>query len=503
MTLGSIEEDRQDGRVVSDQLANLKARRSALLQELAQVESIISELEGSKRVPVLSYDVLSTVFSVVNPGCEVTVSQVCRLWREAALSLPKLWSVIKGDQPSGRFCYPDAIKTYLTRSQTHLLDIYWDERYHDDDGFQIFLPHVSRCRSLFVNFVGIDEAVQLNDWLIDAPNLRMVSICYAYDRISNSRPDINIPQSLVLQAGQPPFALSPLLKSIHLESFAIPRFLTVLPPAISTIHLQISNPARKLDTVIPPSYVRSLFSIPTLENLSLYGSFVNNWYPHPTSLPEIHSNIRHLRYFGTPNRFEAFTSNVLMSGLRSLSLCGGFRIRGPSTPGYAFPFSTIESLELFNCEQLDLSTGFGPLFDLFPQLRHLTLIGSSLITKFVQCIQHACWRRLSTLSFPSHLDTPTLVDTFFVILSYNPEILENGFPKVFISSTAFEDIKMFGPQFTMDGLWVWRGDGRWPPDSNYGCPNMVEWGCSAAESVFREECLLSPGIRNTRFRMVE
>ena len=65
---------------------------------------------------------------------EIIVSQVCRLWRSMALTYPNLWSTFAHDDLWGQQIPVDLLRTYLERSRSCPLDLYFrlDDRKRDD-----------------------------------------------------------------------------------------------------------------------------------------------------------------------------------------------------------------------------------------------------------------------------------------------------------------------------------------------------------------------------------
>ncbi|KAF8309275.1 hypothetical protein DL93DRAFT_2170476 [Clavulina sp. PMI_390] len=102
------------------------------------------------------------------------ITSICRLWRDVALSLPKLWMFIRfnGDKkvysrssstspPRAR----DRIRAFLARSKNLPIDVDYRIRYsfksikHLELLRDIIFPHLSRCRTLFIQ-VNTTEQVQ-------------------------------------------------------------------------------------------------------------------------------------------------------------------------------------------------------------------------------------------------------------------------------------------------------------------------------------------------------
>ncbi|KDQ10245.1 hypothetical protein BOTBODRAFT_496909 [Botryobasidium botryosum FD-172 SS1] len=111
----------------------------------------------------------------------LTVSQVSKLWREFALSLPRLWTLIDNESVSTR-----SIPSFISRSKGAFLEISYNHtqvRRHarstypycePEPEFREFitptLPHIARCRTLSILDVPMD--VFLPRFLAPAPELK-------------------------------------------------------------------------------------------------------------------------------------------------------------------------------------------------------------------------------------------------------------------------------------------------------------------------------------------
>ncbi|KAF9781387.1 hypothetical protein BJ322DRAFT_1080771 [Thelephora terrestris] len=96
-------------------------------------------------------------------------SQICRIWREAVVSQPSLWSLIDGS-------HPGLIPCLLDRSKNAQLDVYIVS-YRVEEIVACINPHVNRLRSIKLDLT-FDDASQLTTLrdLHAAPKLRRLEI---------------------------------------------------------------------------------------------------------------------------------------------------------------------------------------------------------------------------------------------------------------------------------------------------------------------------------------
>ena len=256
-----------------------------------------TERDGDSGIDNLSVDSV-----LVDNSFQVTVSHVCKHWREVALETPALWSDI--DLETGRHA-PQSYRRasmYLSRSKGYPLSIYlevneWDEDresvYSEESDYQspitnvqlqeivdLLLPHISRWRTLRLN---AEHYIYFHTVL---------------SRLSEAPP-------------------APLLEHLELNN---------LEETLDSDHLFFPYPNHKTPFVLFDN------SAPKLQHASLYGVHID-W--HGTAfLKNLHSlELAYLSQDVRPSFDEFFSMLRSSPELRTLELC----MAGPFLPPHEWP----------------------------------------------------------------------------------------------------------------------------------------------------------------------
>lgn len=227
---------------------------------------------------------------LVDESFQVTVSHVCKHWREVALGTPALWSDI--ELVTGKHATQSyrRASTYLSRSKWYPLSIYVDvdERGTDDES-------VDSEQSVFLSPTTNAELQGIMDLLIPHTTrwrkFKLVAESYLYFHTALSR-----------LSAAPPALLLEYLDLHHLEEDLEPEYLLFPYPSHKTPFVLFDNYAPKLQFV------------------SLYGVHID--WNNTTFLKNLHS--LELAYHSQdvrPSFDDFFTILRSSPGLRTLDLC--------------------------------------------------------------------------------------------------------------------------------------------------------------------------------------
>jgi len=250
-----------------------------------------------------SNDAISSVDSIlVDNSFQVTVSHVCRHWREVALETPALWSDI--DLETGRHAAPShrRASTYLSRSKAYPLSVSIDVIEWDSDDESVYSMQ-SDYHSPITN-VQLQEIMRLllphtGRWR----KFKLVAENYLYLHTVLTRL-IDAPPALLLEY----------LELYHLEEELEPEPFSFPYPNQKTPYVLFDNHA------------------PKLQHVSLYGVHID-WHK-TTFLKNLHYlELANLSQDVRPSFDEFFTILRSSPGLRTLDLC----MSGPFGPPHMWP----------------------------------------------------------------------------------------------------------------------------------------------------------------------
>ncbi|KAJ6595108.1 hypothetical protein DFH09DRAFT_1357841 [Mycena vulgaris] len=174
-TLQKLVADGQDRvHALNAQIDNLRATLAQLVQERTEILDVVRDhkviLSPVRRVPP---ELLCEIFVLLSPhtrriGAEQIkqppwyLGQICRLWRDAALSYPLLWTGIEIRFPDGLWSkpgeiYPSSmIETQLLRSAQAPLEVTLDFDFDPDpDLLHSLCLHSDRWRTLYLSVAGL------------------------------------------------------------------------------------------------------------------------------------------------------------------------------------------------------------------------------------------------------------------------------------------------------------------------------------------------------------
>ena len=78
----------------------------------------------------------------------ITLTHVCRWWRETFISRSSLWTQLD-------LMNPDKTRTYIQRSQSSPLELYLGDHKVVDHAFALVIPHIRRIKSLIINVYSL------------------------------------------------------------------------------------------------------------------------------------------------------------------------------------------------------------------------------------------------------------------------------------------------------------------------------------------------------------
>ena len=247
-------------------------------------------------------DNLSVDSILVDNSFQVTVSHVCRHWRDVALDTPALWSDI--DLETGKHAAPSRRRAseYLSRSKGYPLSIFIDvNEWGEDD--ESTCSELSDYQSPVTN-VQLQEIVDLllphvGRWR----KFKLVAEDYLYFHTVLSQ----------LRAA-PPASLLEHLELHHLEDDVEPEHLFFPRPGLMTPFVLFDNCA------------------PKLQHVSFHGVHID-WH-NSTFLKDLHYfELAYLSQDVRPSFDDFFTILRSSPGLRTLDLC----MSGPFGPPHEWP----------------------------------------------------------------------------------------------------------------------------------------------------------------------
>ncbi|KAF9649387.1 hypothetical protein BDM02DRAFT_3113764 [Thelephora ganbajun] len=260
------------------------------------------EDEDSERDGDSDNDDLSIESVLVDDSLQVTVSHVCKHWREVALGTPALWSDI--DLETGSHAAPSyrRASAYLSRSKEYPLSISIDVNECDIDDESVYSEQ-SDHQSPMTN-VQLREIVDLllphtKRWR----KFKLTAEDYFYFHVVLSR-----------LCDAPPASLLESLELHHFEEELEPELHSFPYPSYKTPYILFDNCA------------------PKLQHVSLYGVHID-WH-NTTFLKNLHSlELAYHSHDVRPSFDDFFTILRSSPGLRTLDLC----MSGPLGPPHEWP----------------------------------------------------------------------------------------------------------------------------------------------------------------------
>lgn len=240
----------------------------------------------------LPNDVLGYIFQYSRQGCsvngaknlkmEVTVSHVCARWRSVALSMHSLWNVFRHTYDLGRRRLEDSVyerfEAYIKRSHQYPLDIWLDftaelsaggniRGTHRQILHRVFDSELHRCRSIQVKVANAWH-VEHFIWKMAPASVPLLE----YFDIHITRGELPPRPTFYDGREWAPTVFnggSPSLKHIRFNDLGI---FQIRPPLDCITHLQLEQ-AHPPPFMFGPNVLETVFSLPHLETLSIYGEF--------------------------------------------------------------------------------------------------------------------------------------------------------------------------------------------------------------------------------------
>ncbi len=219
---------------------------------------------------------------------EMSISQVCRLWRALSLGCAELWSTYNYIGREWGFSH-SRLPLYLERSRTRLLDLrlHFPENCSHPrilDTAEMLMPHISRWRLLSVHF----DCFRHQDFFFisikfhSAANLRTLESC-RYRNPANWQ-NRNLERSYGLM---PMCGIAPKLTCLRMECSDIKNTLLLSSHPITVLQLDRA-------TDMSWEALKNILRLTTLRSLSLSHADIVNF--HTSHQPIIAPSLRHFRY---------------------------------------------------------------------------------------------------------------------------------------------------------------------------------------------------------------
>ncbi|TFK68405.1 hypothetical protein BDN72DRAFT_841787 [Pluteus cervinus] len=251
-----------------DTIDQIDKEIKALEKRILTLRTARNRLASFSRFPT---ELLTEIFLLARDGSSeprgltvLTISWVCRYWREMSLGTPCLWSYID-------FTQLDWVQAFLARSSNAKLDLMIKAE-PTDPIVPVFLQALPRIRELLLGAI-MDEALS-RQWSAPGPVLEHLVL-----------ENVDIPDDLL--AGQ-----CPVLR--HLALFECAFDVELLGSFPNLVELRLTgSPIMISDTV--PDVVKVLRSLPRLEVLYLVRILDARPWTHSTAVePAKLSHLRHL-----------------------------------------------------------------------------------------------------------------------------------------------------------------------------------------------------------------
>lgn len=236
------------------------------------------------------------VSGLPNPSAWMTITHVCRHWREIALGFPSLWTSIHNKKP-------EYIRTFIARSRQAPLFI--NEHHNDSVCVREAFNNLLRERHRWRTFECIDPVLEWND-IDDAPQLEELRLCNPFRTPFMSPP---APSSFE----------SPRLRRVEVESVPYSFIKSILKrDSITNLSLTGITPRQN-----PATWLDMLSLLPSLEELEL-AQVLQPSAHHPSSRRISFPKLRHLRLVEIDNGLVAatFLDMITLPSTARLSLEG-------------------------------------------------------------------------------------------------------------------------------------------------------------------------------------
>ncbi|TFK61986.1 hypothetical protein BDN72DRAFT_849167 [Pluteus cervinus] len=328
----------------------------------------------------ISANVLESILALLTDKSNpLSVSHVCKTWREVALALPALWSTLILNKDIYSVSSSLArITTFIARSGSHPLNLDFTYNFTNSTGgkvlrktLELVLPLAERWRYFYLS-TNSDHSIQfLYSQIQDlaVPLLKHFSVdvikATGYETFL-SLPPAAVSKTEIFLGG------APLLTTFR----GLGNTPSCFQPDLSNI---TSLYLRDLPSnVLTLGYFRTIFSLPDLECLSLHGavpSSLANAKPSQCRPAIITRRLKHLHFaLKHPNAFHVFLYTVA-SSLESLFLVDA-TIPG-DCEGFATKYSrNVIQLRFLRCNiKMANVLDFAGFLTMFPRVRFLTMKG--------------------------------------------------------------------------------------------------------------------------------
>jgi hypothetical protein len=353
-------------------------------------------------IQTLPYDVLFDIFDIFTLPCPgvpslsmaLTLSHVCRSWRDVALTSPKLWADVSIRLPWSR-CHPDHItwvQKLIARSNQCAISL----QFHIDpfsvcSALSIINANSRRIHKLSISISANGEDQYQTNYSVDMPLLEHFSLSVA---------DLTFfDVSMTPNAEDYSFSIPLRIQRIKSDACSL-RNLT---------SLSLKNLPNAGRSPLNPCDLRAVLynSRNSLQHLEVYDHGVNLSHPPtPLTLPNLISlAIGFIDPGISISDLNQFIRMLKLPNLRTLSLQDVLRFPTLSYPiATSYPhvshstdmvlglrqFGTIENLQMSGIKCRTLSSGIALVRSL-PKLRSLSLIkcDPNLVFAFVHGVPHA------------------------------------------------------------------------------------------------------------------
>ncbi|TEB18640.1 hypothetical protein FA13DRAFT_1858169 [Coprinellus micaceus] len=209
------------------------------------------------------------------PNPEVTISHVCRNWRNVALSAPSLWTFFHFDGSAAECVPKDRLKAYLKRSKKLPLNLwlavindgplpYYEQR----EVVELLIPHLNRCRRFSLE---TDEAAHFHEFACDIEDMEAPLLqTFAF---SGTTWLDNFDEKKILSNWSPNTFLggSPSLKFVTLSCLGIAEY---RPPLDAVVDLRLeADFCSDFSVRCNSDALDGILTLPHLRALSIRGAF--------------------------------------------------------------------------------------------------------------------------------------------------------------------------------------------------------------------------------------
>ena len=423
-------------RFMMDHITPLERIRNELLRQLANVDEslILARAKHNENAPISSLpdEILAMIFEegriypfsgrnsgaiaddigvyIVSPAFELVVSQVSRRWRNAAINCPSLWTniIITSWHPS------QCLLMYLERSKSSPIDLrlFFHREFDLSDDIHdaldakhilsSIIPHIHRCRHIdIVNREAYIYATLSRFRDSSAPLLESMSIIRTYidheddnnfDDDDDDDDDNDDDLHLVASYPRPKTIFSggaPRLSHLRLDSTGLS---CCWPPldALTTLHIDAS--ATLVVEWKHEEFHELINASPSLTTLIIHLEFVELEHSKPIEIPSLRT--LDVTSIDIPDMLSASSFPSLES----------FTIRSirDDQLGDVQAILPLPKLRLLTLNDINFHNDdtYTKLFDCFPTITHLTIVGTSTmnILRILNSPASAeSWPRLHTI----------------------------------------------------------------------------------------------------------